>query len=298
MQKARSADLDVMTTWVGADTHVEDWSDTDPPVLRGRIGVQAPVISVRADNGTVAVATRRGLVIVSQSDGKLRASDPLPLCGRPLAAEPLHDGRWVVSTLAGVALVSVDYTGTPSIDQAALLLPQSGGWSAVDVPPAECASHAACRAADDIVCAGGRCGDGRARAPLALVGDRVVLAPALGSTGGWLHSAGVQPASYVDPGHPPLLLLGHDGDGWHVLSETHVDGTLQALRASGAWVYGVTEKQHGGKLQRFNPALGLTGDEFTSAETHDVPWWVERRDMPDRRLRLVGGGVQIAEVAP
>lgn len=298
VQQARSADLDVMTTWVGADTHVEDWSDSDPPVLRGRIGVSAPVIRVRARDGSAAVATRRGLVMVSRDQGKLRASDPLPLCGRPLAAEPLPGGRWIVSTSAGVALVSVDYTGTPSVDQVSLLLPDNGGWSAFYVSPAECASHAVCRVADKIVCAGGRCGDGRARAPLALVGDRVALAPALGSSAGWLHGAGVKPATYGDLEHPPVLLLGRDGDGFHVLSEAHVDGTVQALRASGAWVYAVSEAKHGKHIQRFTPALGVIDDQFASADTHDVPWWVQRRDMPDRRLRLVNGGVEVAEIQP
>lgn len=318
VEQARSADLDVMTTWVGADAHVEDWSDSDPPVLRGRIGVKAPVISLRADNGTVAVATRRGLVIVSQSDGQLRASDPLPLCGRPLAAEPLHDGRWVVSTSAGIALISVDYAGTPSIDEAALLLPDKNGWGAYHVQPSQCATHPVCRVADAMVCAGGRCGDGRAVSPLALVGDRVAIAPALGVTEGWLHGAqdGSAHDGHGDHGHhydsdghgsghdedhparAPVLLLGHDGDGWHVLSETTLERRVEALRASGAWVYAVTHPRHGQHVQQLDPALGVTGDQFTSAETHDVPWWVERRDTTDRRLRMIHGDVQVAEVAP
>ncbi len=308
VRRARSADLDVMTTWVGAGAHVENWSDSDAPVLRGRIGVRAPVISVRAGNGVAAVATRRGLVIVSRDNGQLHASDPLRLCGRPLAAEPLHDGRWVVSTSAGVALVSVDYAGTPSIDEAALLLPDKHGWGAYHVQPSHCATHAVCRVADAMVCAGGRCGDGRAVSPLALVGDRVAIAPALGVTDSWFHGAGHghhakhgQQGKDDDdrgPRSAPVLLLGHDGDGWHVLSEATVEGRVEALRASGAWVYAVTHEGHGRRGQELDPALGVADDEFTTEETHDIPWWVERRDTPDRRLRVSHGDVQIAQVAP
>jgi hypothetical protein len=289
VQQARSADLDVMTTWVGANTHVQEWSATDPPVLRGSLGVGAAVTSVRASNGVVAVSTKGGLVIITRQDGVLHASQPLALCGRPLDAEPLPGGRWAVTTSAGFAIVSIDESGAPHADEAALLLPEATGWTAI---PAEPNQAGVCDGVDNLVCAGGRCADGRARAALARVGDQLVIAPAIGATDSWLHGVG----NKKKEADPPVLLLGRDTTGWHVLSQAGVLGTVQALRSNGNAVYAVTLDQHGNGSQLASPTLEVTGDQLLVGSDHDVSWWVTRRDTADRRLRVVNGQIEIAVV--
>jgi hypothetical protein len=285
---ARAVDLDAFGAWVGAGKRIEQWSLTEPPSLVSTLNLGKQVRSVRADGGVIGVSTEKGFVTVRRTGTTLVPSSALKLCGSPLSAEPRADGRWVVATSVGVAMVELDEAAQPVIVSAARLAREQGSWKAETVPPGQCATDASCKAVDAVVCAGGKCNNGRYVSALALAGDQVVVSV-------WPIAA--KSAGKAGSSDGGLILLAFDGSGWQVRSALEVTGQVGALRASGDFVYAVSFGEPWvGPAQ--TPLFEIQGDDLITAGSHDVPWWAERRDTMEHRARVTHGKVELATVVP
>lgn len=296
LSEVTATDLDGLGAWVAVGTRVERWTLDHPPARVASLELHTRVRDVRADGALAGVSTEKGFVLVSRTAGGLVASSPVALCGSALSAEPLGGGSWAVATSAGIAFVAPTESGALAIGQAARLVPDGQKWVAL---PAT-AGDPSCKPLDAHVCAGHRCDAGRERAPMALARDFVVLSPPLGPKPFELGKpkSGKPFDDNDDWSGASVLLLGHGSEGWRVASALTTAGKLRGMRASGELVFAVTRADEPWNGHAVTPAFRMKGTELVSELAHDVPWWVERRDTLDHRVRVQHGKLELARVGP
>lgn len=262
--------LDGSTLWVARGKKLELWSLLVPgaPEKRDTLHLGATVRAVAVQDGAIGVATDRGFLRVWPGQN---ASAPIEtavdVCGVPGDVVAVGEGRWLVATTAGVALIRPGATGELEIGTEGFLVPGLGGWKLIPITGSQ-ADKKKCSALDKLGC-GSFCALDRPRRA-AFDGQSVELARGLA-----------------------LVRLEFVGDGALAVKDNlPLLGLIRGVRSTAETAYLVVAGFKGSKeiAVSLGATMKLSGD-------HDVEEWVLGEQSGRFRARVrPGGRVQIAWV--
>ena len=123
--------LDGSSLWVTRGTKLERWSLTasGAPVLTDTVNLGVNVRGVAVDSGTIGLATDAGFRRVSSVQGVYApVGQAIRVCGQAVDVVPVGQGRWLVLTHLGIALIQPAAGGSVALASDVVLEKTLSGW--------------------------------------------------------------------------------------------------------------------------------------------------------------------------